>query len=438
MNVLVLGAGLVARPLVRYLSGLAWNVTVADVAPGKAELLIEGLDHCRALQVPVTDAALDGLVPEHDCVVSLLPAPLHPTVAKVCIRHGRSMVTASYISPEMKALDRAAKDAGVTLMNELGLDPGIDHMSAMATIHEVQGRGGDVVSFRSWCGGLPAPDSDDNPLHYKFSWSPMGVLTAATNDARYLDDRRVIDVPGPELFTHFRTVEVAGAGAFEGYPNRDSVAYREVYGLSEARSLLRGTLRYPGHCDSWKKMVDLGMFGRDALDLRGMTYASFTRKVLLDGKGGDMPTAIAEKLGISADDPMIAKIDWLGMFEDEPIPRDSGAPIEVLADRMWERMQFGPGERDMIVLQHTFEADIPGEGRERIVSTLVAYGEPDGDTAMARTVALPAAIGVRLILEGRITARGVISPVKPELYEPIMSELAEAGIVFEEAVTPVA
>ena len=432
-TILVLGAGLVARPLVRYLVDLGWRVTVGDCAPGKAEALVAGLDRCRPLHFETTVEALRRLVPEHDCTVSLLPASMHPMVARVCVDSARPMVTASYISPEMRALDAEAKAAGVALLNEVGLDPGIDHMSAMAIIHSARAKGGEVVGFRSYCGGLPAPDSDDNPLRYKFSWSPAGVLNAATADARYLKDGGVVEVPGPDLFTHYETIEVDGAGAFEGYPNRDSVAYREVYGLHGARSLLRGTLRNTGHCDSWKKMVDLGLLGKQVLDLDGLTWASYVRKVFLDGHGGDLPDLVAARLGVPVHDPVIGKLRWLGLFEDEPLPRAEAAPITLLADRMWERMQFGPGQRDMIVLQHTFDVRYP-DRQERVVSTLVEYGIPDGDSAMARTVSLPAAIGVRMILDGRCTQTGVLSPVTPALYAPILKELEEAGVAFEETV----
>ena len=434
-NVLILGAGLVVRPMVQYLADLGWSVTVASRTVSKAEKLVDGLANCTAKQVLSTEEALEGLIPDFDCTVSLLPASLHPMVAGACLRHGKPLITTSYISPAMKALDGKAKAAGVTFLNELGLDPGIDHMSAMAIIHGVRRDGGEVVSFQSYCGGLPAPDADNNPLRYKFSWSPAGVLGAATNDARYLKAGEVVEVKGIDLFPHHKTIEVEGAGPFEGYPNRDSVAYKEVYGLDGAHTLLRGTLRNIGHCDSWKKMVDLGMFAKEEIDLDGLTYAGYMRKVFLDGHGGDLPELIASKLGVPADDPVIGKLEWLGMFEDEALPKSKAAPITVLADRMWERMQFGPGERDMIVLQHTFTVAYP-DRKEKIVSTLVEYGIPNGDSAMARTVSLPAAIGVRMILEGRITDKGVISPVKPELYEPIMKDLEEVGVVFKETVTP--
>ncbi len=434
-SVLLLGAGLVARPLVRYLAGLGWQVTVGDGAPGKAAELIAGIEGCRALDLVITDEVLDELVPEHDCTVSLLPAFLHPTVARACLRAGRHMVTASYISEAMRALDDEAKAAGIILLNEVGLDPGIDHMSAMSIIHGVRDGGGEVISFASYCGGLPAPDADDNPLRYKFSWSPIGVLNAATADARYLRDGEVVEIAGPELFTCFETIEVDGVGSFEGYPNRDSVAYREVYELDSARSLLRGTLRNPGHCDSWKKMVDLGLFGRQEVETDGHTWASFFRKVFLDGHGGDLPELVAARLDVPLDDPVIGKLVWLGLFDDEPLTAGRAAPIQLMADRMWERMQFAPGERDMIVLQHTFEVAWP-DRKERIVSTLVDYGIPGGDSAMARTVALPAAIAVRMILEGRVTDTGVISPTKPELYGPIMKDLEGVGVAFEETVSP--
>ncbi len=433
-NILVFGAGLVVQPLVDYLLDLGWGVTVASRTLSKAEALTGGRPHTRALQCDVSTDPIDALVAEHDLAVSLLPAPMHPVVAKACIAHGKPMVTTSYISPEMRALDGAAKEAGVVLLNELGLDPGIDHMSAMEIIHDANQKGGKVVGFQSYCGGLPAPDSDDNPFGYKFSWSPRGVLTAARNDARYLDGGEVVDVPGPTLFTHYKPIEVGAAGTFEGYPNRDSVAYQDIYGLHDATKVLRGTLRNVGHCDSWKKIVDFGMLDLEERDdLDGLTRAQFTA-TFLDEIQGDVKAATAAQMGVDVDSPVIQKLDWLGMFDEETLPTTTGSALDVLAAQMWDRMQYGAGQRDMIVLQHTFDVAYP-DHTERVVSQLVDFGIPNGASAMSRTVALPAAIGVRMILQGEISEPGVCSPVTPEMYKPILTELGELGVKFEETVT---
>lgn len=433
-NILVFGAGLVVQPLVDYLLDLGWGVTVASRTLSKAEALTGGRPNTRAMKCDVTVDPIDALVAEHDLAVSLLPAPMHPTVAKACIAQGKPLVTTSYVSEAMKELDGPAKEAGVVLLNELGLDPGIDHMSAMAIIHEAATKGGKVTSFQSYCGGLPAPDSDDNPFGYKFSWSPRGVLTAARNDARYLDGGEVVEVPGPTLFAHYKPIEVGEAGTFEGYPNRDSVAYQGIYGLQHATKVLRGTLRNVGHCDSWKKIVDFGMLDLEERDdLEGLTRAQFTA-TFLDEVQDDVKTATAAQMGVGTDDPVIAKLRWLGMFDDEPLPTTSGSALDVLAAQMWDRMQYGAGQRDMILLQHTFDIAY-ADYDERVVSQLIGYGIPNGSSAMSRTVALPAAIGVRMILQGEITEPGVCAPVTPAMYGPILRELGELGVKFEETVT---
>ncbi len=436
-NVLVLGAGLVVRPLVRYLLDLGWSVTVASRTLARAEALTGKHPRARALERKVrTGEDVADLVGAHDLTVSLLPAPMHPVVAEVCIARGKPMVTTSYVSPAMRGLDAAAKKAGIVLLNELGLDPGIDHMSAMKTIHEAKAAGARVVGFQSYCGGLPAPEANDNPFGYKFSWSPRGVLTAAKNAARYLKDGREVNVPGPDLFTHYKTIDVEGAGAFEGYPNRDSVAYREVYGLEHAETVLRGTLRNLGWCDSWKKYVDLGLLDETPRqDLAGLTYAGLVRSLLPGGGKGaasDLGAALAAHFGPPAGAPAVEKLRWLGLLDEEKIAVREGGNLDILAARMWERMQYREGERDMIVLQHTFDVVHDGGRKERIFSTLVDHGQPGGDSAMSRTVALPAAIGVRMILDGRWTRPGVASPVEPAMYEPILAELGGLGVKFDE------
>jgi saccharopine dehydrogenase (NADP+, L-glutamate forming) len=258
---LVLGAGLVARPLVRYLLDQPdFKVTVASRTVSKAEALVAGHPGGTTLTLLADDTAkLEQLVSKHDLAISLLPAPLHPVVAQMCIKHKKHMVTTSYVSPAMQKLDAPARQAGVMCLNEIGVDPGIDHMSAMRIIHDVEQRGGKVVSFRSYCGGLPAPDANDNPWGYKFSWSPRAVCTAGKNAARFRENGKQVDVPGPELFTHVEQTHVEGVGKLEAYPNRDSLGYVDVYGLKGIETMFRGTFRYPGWCRCLKKVVDLGM-----------------------------------------------------------------------------------------------------------------------------------------------------------------------------------
>jgi hypothetical protein len=395
----------------------------------KAEALVAGRERGTAVALNVKDeAALEKLIARHDLAVSLLPATEHVKVAKLCLKHRKDMSTTSYISTEMKALNGEAESAGLTFLNECGVDPGIDHMSAMRIIHQAESEGAKVVSFRSYCGGLPAPEANTNPIGYKFSWAPRGVLVAATNPGRYLQDGKVVEVPGDELFASPEIVKVPGAGEFEGYPNRDSLPYQEMYGLEDVRTMFRGTLRNLGHCESWYHWVKLGLFDKEARDLDGLTYRQW-----IEGVAGGAPAdeALARRRDIPVDHPAMTKLAWLGLFEDEALPMKVGSNVDVMAARMLERCPFGPEERDLIVLQHDFGIEGPG-GRRHVYSTLIDFGIPGGDSAMARTVSLPVAIATRLILQDGVTERGVIAPVRPDVYNPILEELERLGIRCEE------
>jgi saccharopine dehydrogenase-like NADP-dependent oxidoreductase len=431
-RVLVLGAGLVSRPLVHYLTDREdFQVTVASRTVSKADALVAGRERGRALELNAkNEEALNKLIAEHDLAVSLLPASEHSKVAKMCLDNGKHMSTTSYISPAMMALDADVKAAGLTFINECGVDPGIDHMSAMRVIHDAEKKGGKVVSFRSYCGGLPAPEANTNPIGYKFSWAPRGVLVAATADAKYMKDGEIVELPGSELFSDPETVEVQGAGTFEGYPNRDSLPYIEMYGLKDARTMFRGTLRNPGHCACWYHWVQQGLFDQAARgDLDGLTYLRFMQG-FVDG-AGDVKAALAQKLGVAEDASTIANLKWLGLFADEPIGLAEGGNIDILAKRMLERCKFAKDERDMLALQHEFEIEYP-DHTEKVYSTMVDFGIPGGDSSMARTVSLPVAIATRMILEGQITQRGIVAPVEPGVYNPILDELDSLGIKCEE------
>ena len=440
-KILVLGAGLVARPMVRYLLGIPdFEVTVASRTVSKAQDIVEGNSrgHATALLAD-DDAALDVLVKGHDLTVSLLPYTLHVAVAKHCLEWKKPLVTTSYVSDAMRALDSEAKKAGVILLNEIGLDPGIDHMSAMQIIERVKAKGGRVTSFMSYCGGLPAPEANDNPLGYKFSWSPKGVVMAGRNDARYLKDGKEVFVPGDELFSHRWPLEIEGAGRFEAYPNRNSLPYVGLYGLEGTRTMFRGTLRNPGWCETLKAIADLGILSEEPVaGLAQMTCAGWFRKHL-SGAGSTRQSA-AQRLGLEQDHPILERFAWLGFFDDEPVGMDKGSDLDVLAKLMLDRMQYKPGERDMIVLHHEFKAESrnqESETRDETVhSTLVDFGVPNGDSAMARTVSLPAAVAVKMILTGTVHLTGVHIPVRREIYEPVLAELSELGIRFTEKVTP--
>ena len=436
-RVLVLGAGLVSRPLVSYLTGFPdIALTLCDLDGAKAAKVLGGAARGRALALPLDDdAELAGLVGEADLVVSLLPYTLHVKVAKVAIARRVPLITTSYVSAEMRALDGAARDAGVLVLNEIGLDPGLDHMSAMHAIAQLRAEGLRLVSFRSCCGGLPAPESNTNPWGYKFSWSPRGVLAAGLNASRWLEDGRVIELPGEKLFTHVAPYDVAGVGRLEVYPNRDATTYVPVYGIEGVHTMFRGTLRYPGWCETLHAVSRLGLLDGTERGWRACTtYEEFMESVAAPGTG-PVAERVAKRVAVPADGAVMERLRFAGLFSEAPIGTTRAAPIDLLCARLAETMAYAKNERDMIVLRHEFgvvdAADRPGT----LVSTLVAFGEPTGDSAMARTVSLPAAVAARLILDGRIGLIGVRIPVDPEIYGPVLSALEPMGIVFRETRT---
>lgn len=437
-KIVVLGAGLVAGAHVQYLLDQPdFHVTVASRTLSKAQDLVGDHPRGEARQLNVKDlAALEDFIRQADLAVSLLPYAYHPTVAKLCVKHRKHMVTTSYVKEPMAQLDAAAKEAGVILLNEIGVDPGIDHMTAMKVIHHVQNNGGEITSFTSWCGGLPAPEANTNPLGYKFSWSPKGVLLASKNSACFLKDGRVVSIPGEELFDHHWPVAVEVEGKvmqFEGYPNRDSLPYMETYGITTTKNMFRGTLRNVGWCVTMRKIVDLGLLSEEKReDIAGLTFAQFTAKLIgHDDAPRDLKGTLAAHLGIEEDSRVMSNLEWLGLLSDDPLPLQDGAPIDILTARMLEKMQYQEGERDMLLLKHEFIAEY-ADRKEKITSTMVDFGVPGGDTSMSRTVGLPAAIGVRMILQDKINLTGVHTPVIPEIYEPALEELQRLGINFTE------
>jgi saccharopine dehydrogenase (NADP+, L-glutamate forming) len=434
-KILVLGAGYVAGPLVRYfLDRPGFEVSVADLLKEKAEALVGTHPRGRALGLRLEDdAALARAVSGADIVVSLVPNTYHPRVAKICISCRKNMVTTSYASEAIMALDCDAQQAGIIILNEVGLDPGIDHMEALRVVQAIKKRGEKVLSFISNCGGLPAPEANTNPFGYKFSWSPRGVLLAGKNAARYLMNGSVVQVPAGELFDHYSYVSIKDLGRFESYPNRDSLAYLDLYGIPEAKTMLRATLRYPGWCETLRKIGDLGLLGEIERDFEGRTYSEFLGELLGVPLGGDIRRALAAKLKLSSDSPIINRLEWLGLLSSQPIPKNQRTVLDMLESLMVEKLGYARGERDMIVLQHELIAEEAGGSRKKWTSLLIEFGRPGGDTAMSRTVGLPAAVASRLVLEEKISWRGVCLPVFSEIFEPILDELGALGIVFRES-----
>ena len=443
-KVLILGSGLVAKPIIQYLLSKDYQVTVASNTPDRSVMMIGGDSRGKSVFWEAADEeTLDRLVSAHDLTVSLLPYVFHVMVARHCVRHRRNMVTTSYVKPEMKALDNEAKEAGIILLNELGLDPGIDHMSAMRIIDHIHEREGAVLEFYSICGALPAPEAADNPFRYKFSWSPKGVVLAGNNDAVYLEHGKIVELPTRALFKNPFRVSFPGVGELEVYPNRDSLAYREIYGIPEVQTLLRGTFRYRGWCDTLHAMKHLNLISPEKFDMTGMTYSGMVAHQIAGSRipnpvsiihhpSSTIQQEVAAFLGIPADAHPIEAMNWLGLFEDTPMNRSIDSTFEVTSDLMIEKMSLGATERDMVVMQHTFLAAWSDGRKEVIRSRMLDFGTLATDTSIARTVALPAAIGAEMILDGKINVKGVHVPVIPEIYNPVLDQLEKLGITLVE------
>jgi saccharopine dehydrogenase-like NADP-dependent oxidoreductase len=364
----------------------------------------------------------------------MLPYTYHVKIAEFCIKHKKHLVTTSYVSEAMKKLDKNARNAGILLLNECGLDPGIDHMSAMRVIHAVEKNGGKIISFRSTTGALPSFEANNNPFGYKFSWSPRGVLFASRNSAKWLEDGKIVEIPGEQLFENYTLQDVPSVGTFENYPNRDSVPYKEIYGLKDAETVYRGTFRMTGWCETMRKIVAMGWLNDKPLEgFTGDTYGDLTRFLIGFKPNDDLFFSTGRFLGLEDFSAVMKRLEWLGLFSDEKLPEDRDNPLDYLNILTLKKMSLSPKERDMIVMHHEFIAEYP-EKKEYIISTLIDYGIPNGDSSVSRTVALPAAIAVKMILNKEMNLNGVQIPVIQEIYTPILDELEIMGIKFTEKI----
>lgn len=432
-KVLILGAGMVVKPIVQHLLKHGIFVTVATRTKSKADEMIGGHPNGKSMAWTVEDeATLDRLVSENDLSVSLLPYAYHLMVAKYCIKHKKNMVTTSYVKPEMHALDQQAKDAGIIILNELGLDPGIDHMSAMRIIDNVHNRGGKVEEFYSFCGALVAPEVEKNPFNYKFTWAPKGVVMAGNNDGKYLRHGKVHEIPTENLFKNPIKLNFDKVGELEVYPNRDSIPYVDLYGIPETKTMFRGTFRYTKWCEVIDAMKKIGLLSYDKFNMASMTFADMIAKLIGEANSNGIKSKVANFLGVNESSNPIVALEWLGLLSSKAINRTEDSPFEVVSDIMIEKMMIKDSERDMVVMQHTFLASYPDGKQEVIRSRMLDFGTLKTDTSIARTVALPAAVGVEMILQGQISAKGVHIPVIPEIYNPILDSLEKLNIKMEE------
>lgn len=438
-KILLLGAGLSASSLIRYLLEHAeannWQVRVVDQSMDVVKRKLNGHPCGVALSFNALDKG-ERLpeIAQADLVISMLPARFHIDVAQDCLALKKHLITPSYVSPEMKALDAEVKAANLLFMNEIGVDPGIDHMSAMRIIDDVRNKGGEIISFKSYCGGLMAPESDNNPWNYKFTWNPRNVVLAGQGKAaQYIDRFQYKYITYNQLFSRLDRIEVDGYGAFDGYANRDSLSYRPIYGLENIPTLYRGTLRRVGYCQAWNIFVQLGM-ADDNYVMEGsenFTPRDFANAFLPFNEGvsvEDKWLAVCQQYGVSS----IEKFEWLGLFDGTTkLNLPQATPAQLLEKILVDKWVLEPNDKDMLVMVHQFEY-ILNNKRHRIESSMVNIGEDDVYTSMSNTVGLPMAICAKMMLTGGIDAVGVKIPIERVIYAPILDELASLGIRFVE------
>ncbi len=437
-NILVIGAGRSATSLIQYLLTNSekenWKVTVGDISLELVQQKTDNHKNARAIIFDIhNDEQRKQEIQKADLVISMLPASMHISVAKDCVQYKKHMATASYVSHEMNELNKDAIAAGVILMNEIGLDPGIDHASAMKIIDQVHEEGGELVSFKSYCGGLVAPESNDNPWGYKFSWNPRNVVLAGQGTAQFIENGSYKYIPYNRLFTQIETLNVDGYGTFDGYANRDSLSYRKLYHLDAIPTMLRGTLRMPGFCKGWNVFVKLGLTD-DTYKIEAshtLTYGELLQAFLPKGTASLKEKLIAF-MGNEMDEDVLQKIEWLGILGDRKIKLANATPAQLLQDLLEEKWKLNEHDKDMIVMQHQIKYKNSKGEIKHLTSSLVVKGDDPVHTAMAKTVGIPLAIASKLILQGKITVRGVAIPTTKEIYEPVLKELESFGVKFEE------
>ena len=439
-NILIIGAGRSANALINYVLEQAktynWFVTVADADHELAARKVAGHPNGRGTWLDATKVNdRRELIARADVVVSLLPAHLHLELAHDCLKLKKHLITASYISKQLYALGDEARERALIFMGEMGLDPGIDHMSGKQKIDEIKAKGGRLKSFKSYTGGLVAPENDDNPWHYKFSWNPRNVVLAGQGTAQYLEDGKLKYVPYNRIFSQATPVIIPGVeGEYEMYVNRDSLLYRDLYDLGPINNLIRGTLRYKGFSKAWDALVKLGLTDGSfpIFDSEEITYHELMDSYVSNNAvGSSVKEKVAHMIGEAVDSDVMKKLEWLGLFSKKKIRMKSATPALILENLLLEKWKLKDNEKDMVIMQHEFEYEINRQNR-RLTSTLVMRGTDGNNTAMSRLVGLPIGIFVKQVMLGKINSIGVNIPVNKEVYEPVLEELKEYGVVFTE------
>ena len=443
-NILVIGSGKSTSYLIQYFLERAERedlfLTVGDLNVKNAEKLLNGHPRSKAITLDIfNQESREKAIKASDIVVSMLPARFHIEAAKDCLKLGKPMVTASYVSKEMQALDEEAKSKGLVFMNEIGVDPGIDHMSAMRVIDEIRDKGGNIILFESFCGGLVAPESDNNLWNYKFTWNPRNVVVAGQGGAaKFLQEGTYKYIPYNRLFRRTEFLEIDGYGRFEAYANRDSLKYQSVYGLDDVKTLYRGTMRRVGFSRAWNMFVQLGMTDDSYTidDSENMSYRDFVNAFLPYSPTDSVELKFRHQLKIDQDDIVWDKLEELDIFSPtKMVGLKRATPAQILQKILMDKWTLDQEDKDMLVMYHKFGYELDGK-KHQIDSTMVCIGEDQTYTAMAKTVGLPVAIATLSILNGKITTPGVQIPIRKEVYSPILKELETHNIVFKDKVVP--
>ncbi len=442
-EILIVGAGKSTSVLIEYLLKQADSenlfLRIGDLDIENAKKACNNHSKCEAFELDVfKKESREPAIERADIIISMLPARFHIEVARDCLKFGKNMVTASYISDEMKELDEAVKEKGLVFMNEIGVDPGIDHMSAMQVIDRIREKGGKMLLFESFTGGLVAPESDNNLWNYKFTWNPRNVVVAGQGGvAEFIQEGKYKYIPYQRLFRRTEFLEIEGHGRFEGYANRNSLKYQSIYGLENALTLYRGTIRKVGFSRAWNMFVQLGMTD-DSFEMKNsedMSYRDFINSFLPYSPSDSVELKVRHNLKIDQDDIMWDKLIELDLFNlDKKIGIKNATPAQALQKILMDKWTLSPEDKDMIVMYHKFGYELNGE-KKQIDSTMVHIGEDQSKTAMAKTVGLPVAMATVMILNGEIKTPGVQLPIQKEVYEPLLRKLEEQDIIFKEKET---
>ncbi|MDA1121337.1 MAG: saccharopine dehydrogenase NADP-binding domain-containing protein [Bacteroidetes bacterium] len=433
------GAGRSATHLINYLASQGiynnWNINICEVDTELANKSTVGFSNINVIPIDVTDAQkrIDE-IKKADLVISMLPAVLHLPLASLCADIGVDMLTASYVTDEIKQLDGAFKAKNKVLLMECGLDPGIDHMSGMRTLDKIRDAGNKLTGFETFTGGLLAPGNMDNPWQYKFTWNPRNVVLAGQCIVKFIQDGKMKYIPYHRLFRRYEMIHIPGYGYFEGYANRDSLKYLEIYKLQGIKTLYRGTLRRPGFCRAWNVFVQLGATD-DSYPMQGvqkMTHREFINSFLYYNPEDSVELKLAHYLNINLEAEVMFKLKWLGIFEHTPIGLESGTPAQILEHILKKKWTLNANDKDMIVMWHKFDFINTDGQKKQLQSHMVVEGNNERETAMSMTVGIPLGIAAKLILTGKIITSGVRIPNEKDLYEPILNELESYGIAFTE------